>query len=63
MAKDAEYQWLDLHDIAPYPYNIRTDAEGHIMDAEYYDQLREDYRIDDISDAFDGDSNAYWNID
>lgn len=33
------------------------------MDAEYYDQLREDYRIDDISDAFDGDPDAYWNID
>lgn len=63
MAKDAEYQWLDLHDIAPYPYNIRTDADGRIMDAEYYDQLREDYRIDDISDAFDGDPDAYWNID
>jgi len=63
MAKDAEYQWLDLYDIAPYPYNIKTDADGRIMDAEYYDQLREDYRIDDISDAFDGDSSAYWNID
>lgn len=63
MAKDTEYQWLDLYDIAPYPYNIKTDADGRIMDAEYYDQLREDYRIDDISDAFDGDSSAYWNID
>lgn len=63
MAKDAEYQWLDLYDIAPYPYNIKTDANGCIMDAEYFDQLREDYRTDDISDAFDGDPDALWNID
>ena len=63
MAKDAEYQWLDLYDIAPYPYNIKTDADGCIMDAEYFDQLREDYRTDDMSDAFDGDPDALWNID
>lgn len=63
MSKDAESQWLDLYDIAPYPYNIKTDADGRIMDAEYYAQLREDYRIDDISDAFDGDPDALWNID
>ena len=46
-----------------YPYNLRTDIHGRIVDAEYYDQLREDYRTDDISDAFDGDPEAYWNID
>ena len=63
MAKGASYKWLDLYDIAPYPYNLQTDTHGRIMDAEYYDQLREDYRIDDISDAFDGDPEAYWNID
>ena len=63
IGKDAEYQWIDLYDIAPYPYNIKTDSDGCIMDAEYYDQLREDYRIDDVSDAFEGDSAAYWNID
>ncbi|MBD5312913.1 MAG: WG repeat-containing protein [Bacteroides sp.] len=63
IAKNADYQWLDLYDIAPYPYNIKTDADGCIIDAEYYAQLREDYRTDDISDAFDGDPEAYWNID
>ncbi|MDE7386571.1 MAG: WG repeat-containing protein [Muribaculaceae bacterium] len=63
MAKGAEYHWLNLYDIATYPYNIKTDSNGHIMDAEYYDQLREDYRIDDISDAFDGNPDALWNID
>ena len=63
MAKDSKYEWLDLYEIAPYPYNLHTDVHGRIMDAEYYDQLREDYRTDDISDAFDGDPEAYWNID
>ena len=63
MTKDSESVWLDLYDIAPYPYNLRSDSDGCIMDADYYDQLREDYRIDDISDAFDGDPDARWNID
>lgn len=63
MAKGAEYSWLNLHDIAPYPYNLRTDADGRIMDAEYYEQIRDAYRTDDVSDAFDGDPDAYWNID
>lgn len=63
MAKDSKYEWLDLYEIAPYPYNLHTDVHGRIMDAEYYDQLREDYQTDDTSDAFDGDPEAYWNID
>ncbi len=63
LGRDANYQWLDLYDIAPYPYNLKTDPDGCIMDAEYYDQIREDYRTDDISDAFDGDSEALWNIE
>ena len=63
ITKDGITGWLDLYDLAPYPYNIRTDANGCIMDEEYYDQLREDYRTDDISDAFEGDPDALWNID
>ena len=63
MAKDSTYEWLDLYDITPFPYNLHTDTDGRIMDAEYYEQLREGLRTDDISDAFDGDPEAYWNID
>ena len=40
MAKGTSYEWLDLYDIAPYPYNLQTDIHGIIMDAEYYNQLR-----------------------
>lgn len=60
MSKDSKYEWLDLYEIE---HNLQTDVHGRIMDAEYYDQLREDYRTNDISDAFDGDPEAYWNID
>lgn len=63
LAKDSNYSWLNLYDIAPYPYNIETDNDGCIIDAEYLDAIREDYRNDDIMDAFDGDPDAMWNID
>ncbi len=63
LAKDVSYSWLNLYDIAPYPYNIETDNNGCIIDAEYLDAIRVDYRNDDIMDAFDGDPDAMWNID
>lgn len=41
IGKDNEYQWLDLRDIAPFPYNLKTDSVGHITDAEHYDRIRD----------------------
>lgn len=54
---------IRLKDIAPAPYNLETDPQGCILDAAYYDELRELYADDGYPDAFEDDPDAVWNID